>query len=272
MKRVYIYKGFERFWHWMQAILIFILMFTGFEIHGMANYLKVYIGYNNAVMVHNYAAWTFMILIVFAIFWHITTGQWRQYVPTRKNINAQLQYYLFGIFQNAPHPTGKRVLSKLNPLQKVTYFVLKILIIPVMVLSGILYMYFHYPIRGIELDSLHIVAVIHTLGAFLLAIFIIIHLYLITTGRTLGSNTMAMITGWEVMDDEEAKTVVEDAIDSAGRIIKPVGDDEKEHEEVKKVIVDAIHETETKLKDEKLEGQQKMKKKKNNKKNNNNKS
>ena len=33
-KRVYIFKGFERFWHWSQAALIIGMAFTGFEIHG----------------------------------------------------------------------------------------------------------------------------------------------------------------------------------------------------------------------------------------------
>ena len=33
-KQVYIYKGFERIWHWSQASLIIFLAWTGFEVHG----------------------------------------------------------------------------------------------------------------------------------------------------------------------------------------------------------------------------------------------
>ena len=33
-ERVYIFKAFERFWHWSQAALIILLLLTGFEIHG----------------------------------------------------------------------------------------------------------------------------------------------------------------------------------------------------------------------------------------------
>ena len=33
-ERIYIFKGFERFWHWAQAALIITLLITGFEIHG----------------------------------------------------------------------------------------------------------------------------------------------------------------------------------------------------------------------------------------------
>ena len=32
--RIYVFKRFERFWHWTQAALIVFMMFTGFEIHG----------------------------------------------------------------------------------------------------------------------------------------------------------------------------------------------------------------------------------------------
>ena len=33
MKRIYVHRRFERFWHWCQALLIVLLGATGFEIH-----------------------------------------------------------------------------------------------------------------------------------------------------------------------------------------------------------------------------------------------
>ncbi len=216
MKKVYLYKGYERFYHWTQAFLVFFLILTGFEIHGTYQLL----GYENAVRWHDNAGWAFLILMVFTVFWQITTSEWKQYVPTVKNLNAQIQYYLTGIFNNAPHPTGKRLLSKLNPLQRLTYFALNILIIPVMLLSGFLYLYFNYPIQGIELDSLEPIAYIHTIGAYVMITFIVIHLYLITTGHTVFSNLIAMVTGWEEMDEHEAELTVKDVIDSANKYVK----------------------------------------------------
>ena len=143
MKKEYVYRAFERFWHWMQAMLILFLGITGFEIHGSIRFF----GYDQAVRYHNTAAISFLVLIAFAIFWHFTTGEWRQYLPTWKNLRAQAEYYVFGIFRNAPHPTKKTVLSKLNPLQKLVYAGLKALVIPVMVISGLLYMFYRYPHR-----------------------------------------------------------------------------------------------------------------------------
>ena len=211
--KVYIYRSFERFWHWTQAALIFFLGFTGFEIHGSISFF----GYQNAVKYHNIAAYAFIVLIIFAIFWHLTTGEWRQYLPTLKNIKAQLNYYIFGIFNNSPHPTKKTVLSKLNPLQKLVYLGLKVLVIPIMVFSGLLYMFYRYPQKGggieaLNLNSIEPIALLHTFGAFLLVAFVIAHMYLITTGSTVTSNLKAMITGYEELEEQEEITIEEKPI------------------------------------------------------------
>jgi thiosulfate reductase cytochrome b subunit len=202
MRQEYVYQAFNRFWHWAQAVLILFLAATGFEIHGSFRFF----GYAQAVKYHNAAAISFLVLIVFAIFWHFTTGEWRQYLPTLTNLRAQADYYLFGIFRNAPHPTKKTALSKLNPLQRLTYLGLKLLVIPVLACSGLLYMFYRYPQRfdvvALKMEGLRTVALIHTSGAFLVLAFLIAHVYLITTGHTLTSNLKAMITGYEELEDE----------------------------------------------------------------------
>ncbi len=211
MKKVYVYKIFERFWHWMQALLIFVLLITGFEIHSTFNL----IGFEAAVKIHNATAWAFLVLIIFAIFWHFTTGEWRQYIPTTKLLKEQVGYYLTGIFKGAPHPTKKLVYNKFNPLQRIIYLGLKVLVIPVQVISGFLYLYFNYPIKGFELDSLQMVAVSHTFGAFMLLTFVIAHVYLTTTAHKPLSAIKAMVTGWEEMDDEEIQEHMVSDIETA---------------------------------------------------------
>lgn len=202
--RVHIYQGFERFWHWVQALLILFLIVTGFEVHGSFSFL----GFGQAVHYHRYAAVGFMVLISFAIFWHLTTGEWRQYIPTTTLLRAHLDYYIVGVFHGAPHPTRRTELSKLNPLQKLVYLSLKILVIPVMVGSGLLYMFYRYPqrhaIESLNVQSLAPIAVVHTAGAFFLVAFAIAHVYLITTGRTVTSNLKAMMTGYEDIEADAA--------------------------------------------------------------------
>ncbi len=208
-KKVYIYYRFERFWHWSQAALIFFLALTGFEIHSSFNLF----GFETAVRWHNIAAWSFIGLIGLAIFWHFVTDQWRNYIPTVKNLKAQIEFYITGIFRNAPHPTKKTTISKLNPLQRIVYLGLKILIIPVMVVSGLVYMFYRYPqgnsIESINIEGLERVGIVHTAGAFILIMFVIVHLYLITTGTTVTSNLKAMITGWEDVEDDEEENADE---------------------------------------------------------------
>lgn len=209
-KKVYIYTAYERFWHWTQALLIFFLALTGFEIHGSISFF----GFNDAVKYHNIAAYSLIVLTLFTIFWHFTTGEWKQYIPTMQNIRNYFNFYLFGIFKNAPHPTKKTVLSKLNPLQKLTYFGLKTIIFPGIIITGLLYMFYRYPqrhgIESINIDSLETVAVLHTLGAYLIIAFVVGHLYLITTGSKITTNLEAMITGYEELEDDEESKKMED--------------------------------------------------------------
>ncbi len=198
-KRTYIYRGYERFWHWSQALLIFFLALTGLEIHGT---YKIF-GFENVVAWHNIAAWAFLVLIVFTIFWHFVTGEWKQYIPTTKFLKAQFSYYISGIFKGAPHPTHKTIYNKFNPLQRFIYLGLKLLVIPVMVLTGFIYMFYSYPNNPIQLGGLTPIAYLHTIGAFILLAFVIAHVYLTTTGDKPLTSIKAMLTGWEVIDIDE---------------------------------------------------------------------
>ena len=204
MKKVYIYKGFERFWHWSQASLIIFLAITGFEVHGTINLF----GFEKAVQFHRIAAYLLIGLFVFAIFWHLTTGEWKQYTPTFKKLKDQIRYYTVGIFNREPHPTKKTVLSKLNPLQVLVYLGFKIVLVPIVVVSGLLYMYYARidpnNIVVISKINLSTIAIWHTFGAIMLLAFLIVHVYMTTTGESLTSNIKAMITGYEELEETEA--------------------------------------------------------------------
>jgi PAS domain S-box-containing protein len=198
-RKTYIYRRFERFWHWNQALLILFLALTGFEIHSS---YKLF-GYQRAVVMHNVAAWALLVLIIFAIFWHFVTGEWKQYIPTTKYIKAQIEYYITRIFKGAPHPTNKTVYNKFNPLQRLIYLGLKLFVIPVQVITGFIYLFYIYPDNPAHSFDLTNVATVHTLGAFILLSFVIAHVYLTTTGETPLSSIKAMITGWEVIDVDD---------------------------------------------------------------------
>lgn len=193
-ERIYVFKRFERFWHWGQAALIVFLLLTGFEVHG--SYAAF--GFEKAVEWHTLAAWALVTLWVFAIFWHFTTGEWRQYVPTTEKVVAMMRYYLVGIFGDAPHPFRVSTLRKHNPLQRLAYLFVLLFIGPLIWISGWLYLFYgSWASWGLAGLSLEWVATAHALGAYLMLIFLIAHVYLITTGHTPTSHLRAMLSGWE---------------------------------------------------------------------------
>ena len=194
VERIYIFKAFERFWHWAQAALIITLLITGFEIHGT---YKLF-GFAKALNTHTTAAWSLIGLWIFAIFWHVTTGEWRHYIPTTDKILVVARYYSSGIFRGEPHPFKPSSLNKHNPLQRLTYLGILVCVSPLLWVTGwLLYFYGDWKAWGLETLSLETVAVLHTVGAFLMLAFLISHLYLVTTGRTPTAHLKAMVTGWE---------------------------------------------------------------------------
>ncbi|CAG1019526.1 Thiosulfate reductase cytochrome B subunit PhsC [Burkholderiaceae bacterium] len=193
-ERVYVFKGFERFWHWTQAALVIFMMLSGFEIHGSVRLL----GFERAVQLHTLAAWSLVGLWVFAVFWHATTGEWRHYIPTFDKFRQMLRYYAWGIFQHEPHPFRPTAANKHNPLQRLTYLLVLVLVSPLIWISGWLYLFYgDWAAWGLNSLGLEWVAAAHTAGAYLMLAFVITHLYMATTGPTLLSQTRAMVTGWE---------------------------------------------------------------------------
>ena len=195
-KRVLLFKAYERFWHWSQAVLILFMALTGFEIHGSYTVF----GFDQAAHLHEIAAWSLIVLWIFTIFWHLTTGEYKHYLPTREGLWKQLMYYSRGIFTGEPHPFHPSLAAKHNPLQRLAYLLLKVVIIPLIWISGLLYLFYNDWWRAglIELGlSLGMVAFVHTAAALFILIFLVAHLYLITTGETVGQFMKAMITGWE---------------------------------------------------------------------------
>ncbi|HMN21407.1 MAG TPA: cytochrome b/b6 domain-containing protein [Ottowia sp.] len=201
-QRIYLYKRYERFWHWSQAALVISMLATGFEVHGSYHLL----GFERAVQLHTLAAWTLMLLWVFTAFWQFTTGEWRQYTPTLANIVAVARFYAWGIFRGEPHPYRKTVQKKHNPLQRLTYLALLTLVLPAIWITGLVYLFRAYwPSLGLEsLLRLDWVAWAHTAAAFMMLVFVIVHVYLTTTGHTPLAHIKSMITGWEELHEPQA--------------------------------------------------------------------
>jgi len=201
-KRIRVFKRFERLWHWSQMALIFTLIFTGFRVHDTHGLMS----FSDAVTIHTWAAIILLIIWAFAIFWLFTTGQWRHYIPTGENFIKVARFYAFGIFQGEHHPYKKTYYRKHNPLQALTYLLVKIVIFPAIWISGIAYLLISFGLgswlQGIGMDS---IATVHTIAAIAIVIFVIAHVYLLTTGHSFIEHVKPMITGYDDVEltDEE---------------------------------------------------------------------
>ena len=204
--KIYLYTRFERIWHWFQAMVIIILIVTGLEIHGTYSLL----GFKTAVRIHNYLGLSWLTLFAFFVFWLFTTGEWKHYIPTTKKLFSVVRYYAWDIFKGRPHPVQKSKHAKHNPLQRLAYLGISAMLLPVQMVTGLLY-YLYNDLQG--LFALSVLAGIHTLIALFLLNFLIIHLYMITTGHSVLGHVAGMITGWEEVfetsevEDWETKAV-----------------------------------------------------------------
>jgi thiosulfate reductase cytochrome b subunit len=97
-----------------------------------------------------------------------------------------------------------------------TYFGFKVILVPITIISGILYMLYktidQNDLVVIEDYPLASIAFWHVLGAILLLIFLVVHVYMTTTGTTPTSNIKAMMTGYEEVEEEEHHSLPENDI------------------------------------------------------------
>ena len=192
---VKIFARFERFWHWSQALLVLVLLFTGARLHGLIGGLPWEAAFN----IHLIAAGLIIVLWVFAIFWHFTTGEWAQYLPTFRNLVAVMRFYGYGIFLGEAHPAKPTLRRKHNPLQRLSYLFLKLIINPAIWATGVLYLTVN--LTDLPLET---VAWTHVVTAYAMAVFVVIHVYMATTGETVFAYLKAMITAYEWVVVEES--------------------------------------------------------------------
>lgn len=196
---VRLYTRYERFWHWLQAVAILLLIATGLEMH--LGERVTLLGFSLAVRAHEVVGFLVVANALLAAFYHLASGAIRQYLPEPRGFFAgaerQVRYYVRGIFRGEPHPFERAPGRKLNSLQQVTYLGILNVLLPAQMLTGILMWGVQ---RWPQLDTvggLALLAPVHALGAWAFAAFLLMHVYLTTTGPTPAANLRSMLTGWE---------------------------------------------------------------------------
>jgi thiosulfate reductase cytochrome b subunit len=211
-EKVYMYEAYERFWHWLQTVGIVLLLFTGLIIH-RPDMFGVF-SFRNMVTVHNVLAAILAVNAALSLFYHLTTGQIKQYIPRPRGFFddaiEQTKFYLQGIFKGKAHPFEKTPEKKMNPLQQVTYFGILNVLLPLQGITGILmWGVQRWPGAANMFGGLPFLAPFHTLIAWTFAAFIVGHVYLTTTGSEPLEGIKGMITGWEDVEVHESEEVKE---------------------------------------------------------------
>jgi thiosulfate reductase cytochrome b subunit len=193
-RQVKVYPIFERFWHWTQMALIMVLMFTGFGLNGVHGLLP----FGMAVNLHTTAALTLLAIWIFATFWLFTTGTWKHFVPQIEGLVQVARFYAWGVFRGEQHPHRKLFWRKHNALQALAYFGLKVMVFPAIWASGLIYLFYNFwediPDATFWIT---LVANIHLLAAWIIAAFVVVHIYLLTVGHSFREHVRPMVTGYD---------------------------------------------------------------------------
>ena len=201
-EREYLIAPWIRIWHWSNALLILILGITGMSVH-FADPDRMLVEFSLAVRIHNIAGVTLIGAYLFFVIANLVSGNWWQFVPKPPGILQRLikqaLWYGVGIFKGEPHPHEPSKEEHFNVLQAVTYWNVMYLLMPVILISGLIYLYPEFaPDTLFGFDGLLPIALVHYLSAVAVLLFMLSHIYLGTTGKTVGQMVRMMITGWHV--------------------------------------------------------------------------
>jgi thiosulfate reductase cytochrome b subunit len=196
---LYLYPVWLRLWHWVNALLFLTLIATGVSMHySDAGWL---LPFETAMPIHNASGILLTLSWIGFVIGNLKTDNGRHYRIYWKTLPRELwqqsRYYAYGIFVNEPHPFHVSSGRKLNALQTLSYLGAMYALMPLLILSGWGFLLSSLlPETLFGIGSIWVVAMLHLASSWLLAVFLLVHLYIITTGETVLTNLKAMLSGW----------------------------------------------------------------------------
>jgi formate dehydrogenase gamma subunit len=202
MHKIYIHPLPVRIWHWTNAAGFVLLILTGLQIRyrdliGVASF-------ETSVRLHNYVGFALMASYLLWLLFYLTSDKIKNYHPelnARKHFTDsinQVLYYGYGIFRGEENPHSASAYTKFNPMQKMAYQIIMLLVVPVQFLTGLLLwdvQRFNGTVTA--LGGVRTVDTIHVLLFIFFSAFLPVHAYLATLGHTPGAHFKAMFTGYE---------------------------------------------------------------------------
>jgi thiosulfate reductase cytochrome b subunit len=213
MKKVFLHTLTIRIWHWINALIVIVLMMTGIQLRApevgrIARKMAVWIPeYGMATLIHKYFGYAMVLSFLFWLVYIIASGSFRAHYILRPadlaSLRKQTRYYLFGVFQGDENPFIPTAEGKFNPLQKIAYSFIMLVITPLIVITGILFsdIFFFRDVID-RLGGIRLLDALHVVASYLLLLSLIVHLYMCTMGHHLFDHVKAMISGVEEVPEE----------------------------------------------------------------------
>jgi thiosulfate reductase cytochrome b subunit len=143
--------------------------------------------------------------VVWLVYGLATNHMGRHYKLRRGDIDgifSQTKFYIWSIFKGEENPFRPSPDEKFNPLQKLAYGVTMCILTPVLMVTGLLFSDVLLVRKYILLWNIaKLLEAVHTIGAYLFALFFVVHVYMATLGRTPFLHIKAMIVGYEEETD-----------------------------------------------------------------------
>ena len=200
MVREFVYPLCIRIPHWINALAFGVLLWSGLSLRFTSMYGAC--AFDLASRVHSIAGMVFTLNTALFLVILLVTGEIRQYLPTMqgwaKRLATQTGYYLGGIFKGTPNPFPATRQARFNPLQQVTYLLVLAGLL-LMTLSG-LALLGYMPAGSLTKACL---ASVHFAMASAFALFLVLHVYLSTTGQSPFSLIRGMFTGYHEHADSK---------------------------------------------------------------------
>lgn len=208
-QRIYLTPTPVRIWHWLNALGIVTLCFTGLQIR-FPEYFNIFGTYKAAILLHDTAglAVTISFLLGFLYSLFKVRSLLRQYIPTpddiKRGLLQQALFYFFHYFQGGKNPHTPSPENKFNAIQKTTYLIIMFLLLPLVIVTGLLLLNVD-PLRGwiSAIGGIKFLAETHYLLACSFFAFLCVHIYMATLGHAPLAHFRQMWTGWEETETHE---------------------------------------------------------------------
>lgn len=198
--KLYFYPLWLRIWHGFNALGILTLIATGLSMQSSLESGRV-VGFNMIVNLHNIAGVVVALSYMGYFIGNLVTPNGKFYIIKSqgffKKPVKQAAYYIWGMFhgEKSPYPLSEK--RKFNPLQKYAYVMVMYLAVPLVIITGVALLFPEIIIDKVyTFSGVFVTAVLHSAMGFFISIFLIIHLYVASIGKSPLRNFKSIITGW----------------------------------------------------------------------------